>query len=808
MKRLQPLTPHLIVLLLYLLAAMLITWPLILNPAGQFIGSDTSDAYEMARHIWWFKTAIQNGLDPFWQSNLGYPDGFSGVSLQANTLQFFPAWFFAFFLPLPLAYNGTILLTMALNGWALWLLARDRLPDAPPAAALLGGLVFMAFPVFQGHLADGHAGLMVMWPVPLYTLALFRLVEAERWPWGWFIAAVIFFQLAPSGHMLQVFYVLLPLTGLFLLARMWRRDWRGVLRIIAMGVVSSVLLLIFLLPVIVETLNTPVYEATQGYVRYSTDLLGLVSPSFLHPVFGAVLDYPRRVLGVNLTEGATYIGLVVLILSMIALRRQAARWWLLLAGLTALLALGPLLKLFDQPLQIRIDDYNTYIPLPWALVQNLPGFNLARTPGRFSFTLALAVGMLAAYGAAVLWAWLIRRGWRSPLRNGLALLLAGLILFEYQTFWPIPTRPADVPQAITDLRNDENVRAVFNVPWGHLLAAKDALYLQTEHHLPLIAGQATRTTPVNPAKLDLLEQTLNPSLLREVGADIVIMHRQRAAEIDQLETLEARLQAQIGEPYYRDERLALYRVPDGGELPVTLTEAVTDISTGDIYTASAYSAEPGWLSLDLTLEADPGRVVSLRWNNAELQRWTLDGQQREQMALPISEAAFYRLELVLEPPCPPRYDDSALACRSLTIEDIQFGDLLAASADAPLNYAGGISLISWSEPEISADTLQIHLLWDFNEAHPDTRIRFVHVLDENGAQVYGDDRSLGTFAAGTQRIDTVSIPLNELPAGSYSLRTGWYTYPELTRLGVLDSDLPGAQDAAPEIGQFSTGATP
>ena len=66
---------HVLVFLLYLLVAIGVTFPVITNLSTQFLGGDTSDAYEMARHVWWYKTALQTGDDIIWQSNLGYPDG-------------------------------------------------------------------------------------------------------------------------------------------------------------------------------------------------------------------------------------------------------------------------------------------------------------------------------------------------------------------------------------------------------------------------------------------------------------------------------------------------------------------------------------------------------------------------------------------------------------------------------------------------------------------------------------------------------------------------------------------------------------
>lgn len=777
------------------------------------MGGGTSDAYEMARHVWWFKHALQTGQDPYWQSNLGYPDGFSGVSLQANPLQFFPMWLFAFVMPVALAYNLTIWLTMALNGWAMAVLMHYLLSLLPQTttlanrlAALLAGVVFMAFPTFQGHLADGHAGLMVMWPVPLYVYALFQLIAAQRLRQGggrWLGLSVLCFLLSPAGHMLQVFYVLVPVTGLFLLARLSVRDWRGAGRIILMGLISSVLLLLYLLPVIVDTLNSPVYADTGGYVRYSADVLGIVSPSFLHPLWGAVLDYPRRVLGINLGEGSTYIGLFVGLLVLIAAWRvRAARWWLLLALVTWVLSLGPLLKVFDQPLQVAFGDYQSYIVMPYAGLYDLPVINWLRAPGRFTFTLALAVAALAGYGMMVILQPLNSQ--RIGRAGALWAIVVALIVFDYQFFWPMPTVTAMVPDAVHDLRTRDDIDAVFNVPYEHLLAAKDALYLQTAHQKALIGGQVTRQTPVNPAKLRLLQETLDPVLLNQAGADVVVFHKQRAQEIDQLDALQARFDAQYDAPFYADERIALYAVPPTNEQD-TPSQAIYAPSgrTNDTYNAAIYQHDPMWLQTVWQLEAD-NRIVNVVWNNAVVQRLTLNGRQDVTLALPSADVAAYnRLQFTLEPPCPLHFDPT-LACRDLTVHGVDVTTITPINDVPHVRYVNGVDLLA-SDVQHAADTLTVRLWWQFDQARAETDLRFVHVVDADGQiarrgeMTVQSDVALGAFAAGSQWVEMVTLPLDGLPVGSYRVQVGWYDYPGLNRFAVMASNFP-YQDEAVQIG--------
>lgn len=821
----RTLRTHLLVFGLYFLLACLITWPVLDDLGAGFMGGSTSDAYEMARHIWWFKHAFQNGLDPFWQSNLGYPDGINGVSLYANILQFFPAWLFAYVLPLPVAYNLAILLAMALNGWALWFLVRyllttqqadptstrgqagcayDHADGAPRLAALLAGVVFMASPVFQGHLFDGHAGLMVMWPVPLWIYSLFRLVRAEpgRPAFGWLLASVFWFWLSPSGHMLQAIYVLLPVGGLFFLAHIHQRNWRAARRVLLSGVLGAAILLIFLLPVLLDTFQSEAYTGTQGYVRYSTDLLGIVTPSFQHPLFGN-LEYTGRVLGVNLGEGSTYLGMIAAILCVIAvLRFRVARWWLLLAFVAWLFALGPLLKLFDQPIQISIEGLPTYITLPFAFLVDIPGFNLARTPGRFSFALALAVAVMAGYGAACFFHWLqkplARLSVRPLVRDaGVFAVLTVLILFEYQFFWPLPTQPAELPAVFTELSQRDDVRAVFNVPHAHLLAAKDALYLQTAHQHPLIAGQVTRQTPVNPAKLDVLEHSFDPGLLHAAGADVVILHQQRAAEIGELETLQTRLNTQLGAPYYDDARYALYNVPATDE-SLDLVLVAPPATVPDVYEAALYGAA-GWYDLRLDAATNE-RAVDVLLDAVRLHRWQMQAEQPAQnVSVFLPDAGYYTLALALDSPC-PMIANPLLICRTLDVSNVDARYAGMGALDA-VRFANGVTLRS-ALTNVQDETLFVRMHWQFEAGLSAQAIRFVHVADSTGEPIAQLDEALGQQAVGSQWAQQDRFDLRELPPGAYSVYVGWYSYPDIVNFSILDSAIPNAQAGRLPIGTF------
>ena len=654
--------------LAYLLVVIGLCWPVMPFLSTRFLGPMGSDAYEFARHIWWFKTALQNGDNVFWHSLLAYPDGFAAVAVWANPLQFFPAWLFAFVMPLPMAFNVTILLTLTLNGWAMYALARRRLPKGHLIPAWMAGLIFMVFPIFQGHLYAGHIGLLAQWPLPLLLLCLFDYADGGGR--RGFLWSLLFFMLALMGHTLQIIYALAPLMILFALARLYRRDYAAVARVASVGLLGSALLLLFLTPLLAEMLQNPRYTRVGGHVRFSIDLLGLVSPSYSNPFWGDIAGHSRAVLRGNLVEGSSYIGLLGGMLALIGLfNRREARWWLLVAFVAWLLALGPALKVFNQLLIVSVDGYDAALPLPYALAVKLPLLGLARTPGRFMFLFAPALAMMAGYGLAALWSSRVIARRNRYLRGGLALVIALLVYADYQLFGEFPTSSAVVPQAIHDLKSRGDIRAIYNAPYHHHAAATEALYLQTAHGKPLIAGQDTRRTPVDPAKLELLA-SFQPPLLDEAGVDVVILNKARASD-----TLMRRARLQLGGPFYEDGRYALFENPTSNApladvYSVKLDERVSYI----------YKSQPGWLEYRATLRAE-NRRVHLLLDGARLQTLVINGETEVSLRLPIARAGYHTFRIALDPPCPEQIDTAALMCRDVLIVDAE----LEALSNGPIS---------------------------------------------------------------------------------------------------------------------------
>jgi hypothetical protein len=663
-RRFPPLFVHGAVLLFYLAVALVISYPLVTVLSTRFAGHPFSDSYELARHIWWLAHALQTGQPLFDAPLLAYPDGLNGALLWAYPLQSWPAALFALILPLPAAFNVAALLTLALNGWSVWLLARALTSD--PLAALVAGVIFLAYPSFQAHLAAGHTGLLALWPLALYAYALLRLRATDER--RWVILSAVLLAMCGWGSTQLLVFIAGPLTAAFAVALLAERNRRGLLRLLAAGIGGGVLALAFALPLLLDTLHEPGWVRLQtGVVDYSADLLAVVTPSYLHPLYrGNPLS--GAILGIDPFEATAYVGLFAGGLALLGVWRQrAARGWLLLALVAWVFSLGPLLRAGGAPLRTTLEGYSTGIVLPWAALYDLPVLNITRTPGRFNFLVGFALALMAAYGVLALRAGLPRR-----LGTLLALVLIPLIVFDFQFWWqpdaPVPDLPTVdgvVPAAISALAQQDDVRAVFDIPWAHPLAAKEGLWLQTGHQRPLIAGHMTRQTPVDPARLTLLETTLDAALLNAAGADIIILHR----EWDDADGVtEAHARTRLGEPIYDDERFAVFVVPDT-ETPPTFTALPTaDFTLTDEAHTYVYTPEATDAVLRGRVDGEDRTVHILLDEQVVVTFQTFSALTLD---LPLTLApGYHRITVSVDPPCPPATPDT-LACRTVSIRGLE-----------------------------------------------------------------------------------------------------------------------------------------
>ncbi|MGQ9926039.1 MAG: hypothetical protein ACUVS4_04120 [Chloroflexaceae bacterium] len=237
------------------------------------------------------------------------------------------------------------------------------------------------------------------------------------------------------------------------------------------------------------------------------------------------------------------------------------RWRLLVvAAVGWLFSLGPELRLFGVW---------TGIPMPYAVLQQLPLLEGGRRPNLFALICILVIAMFAAQGLR----WLLQQS--GPRRHW---LLAGVVLAAGVELWPPPRQPAVVaaPGLYTTIAGRPG--PVVDVPVGSDIEARTLLH-QMVHQQPILRGYLSRAPDYPTLEHNPLARAL--ALLEPLPArDIVALDHTALAAMqcfyrfrhvvverplvaserqDWLAPLMARLG--VPSPWYDDGRFVAYELP-------------------------------------------------------------------------------------------------------------------------------------------------------------------------------------------------------------------------------------------------------
>ncbi|RLC75624.1 MAG: hypothetical protein DRI81_11700 [Chloroflexi bacterium] len=463
---------------IYCALTIAMTWPLPAQMSTHLAGDDV-DVLINPWADWWTQKALTEGLDFYHTDYLFYPHG---VSLVFHSFSHVNTAISLLLTPLIghfAAYNLAILLTYAVSGFGMYLLA-NHLTGCRPAA-FVAGVVF-AFPPY--HLfQSSHPVLVTTQFMPLFALAFIRMLrDASANRVAQTLLAALWFLLTA----LSSWHLMLMLAGwaaIYLLYGLLfeRAEWSpGAIRhLFLLVVVIALAIAPFLWPIVHEQLVTDTsYMAVKVAEGRGNDLLSFLTPNRLHPVFGPLVSEINSRIGYTRNWPA-YLGYTALGLALAgvaAARRRTRFWWM--SGLAFLfLSLGAQIKWEGAPLHT--------FQLPWAA----PIIAVLRHPMRLNSLTFFSLAILVGFGGRWLYERLALR--TRPLAYLVLSLLTGLLLFEYWVF-PFPTTRPSYSPFLHQLSQEEENFAVADFPMGRQ-EAKYYLFFQTIHGKKIVDGVVSRT---------------------------------------------------------------------------------------------------------------------------------------------------------------------------------------------------------------------------------------------------------------------------------------------------------------------------
>ncbi len=825
-----------LVLLAYGLLTVMMTWPAAAR-LGTHLPGVGDDLWTHQWTFWRVKQSLLEGHSPFYTDLLFHP---LGMSLAYHNI----AWLnIAVWLPLQAvvgglaAYSLVFIAFLALNGFTMYLLARE-LTGSPPAA-FIGGLVYGFWPYTLSHY--DHPNMVVVCWLPLVLLYLHRTLEGGRRRdallAGLFLAltGLTRWQLLIMGGVVVGLYVLYRL-----LSKRSCRSRRTLGLLMLTGLVTGALLALPAAPMIAaqlaRTYPDDIFIDEQDWGQ--TDVLAYVLPSRYHPLWGDAAFRLYQSFIVNKVYVA-FLGYTTIALAVAGAVKdwRRARFWVLAAVVYVALALGP---------QLRVNGrLYPQAPMPYRLIGDLFFVRILRKPDRFNVFLGLPVAMLVSLGMAAL---LLRQvpphGW-GGLRGGrrksaVAVALVGiaavLILGEY---CPVPytTVPAVTPAWYSQLAQEPGEFAILDLPMQLQHFDKRYMFYQITHGKPLVEGRVARlpreafafidsvpllkelrqANVMDPGLMDVSHQL---SLLAEADVRYVILHKKFVAP----EQLAAWQDWLTFEPYHEDTELVVYRTdPRLGRdfvLDYELTEAIGLIQATFALTSTTQAglvqvdarwgsvAAPGRdYDVCLNLTSMAGEVAQSRCEplspTCPTSHWNADEVVRGAYTLQVSpflEAGEYALTLTLA--------DSATG--TVMGHPARLGLLQLETAPRvfvepqpthPLHVVWGDAiLLRGYDLQLSAESpesaLALTLYWQAQRRMDVSYKVFVHLVDAvTGAIVVQDDAVPRRWAypttwweGGEVVEDTIPLSLDGVPPGRYCLVVGLYDQGTGERLPAYSAD--------------------
>jgi hypothetical protein len=665
---------HALVLSLYAALALVLTWPLVQHLGTHVPGSTTwaFDEYTFIWNTWWFRYSLLNlGQSPLTSTYTFYPLGISLVLYTYNLFNALMSLPFQAFLPLPAISNLLFLFATVLSGYGTFSLVGYLLGDSQRAsrtaafAAFLAGLIYAFGSYRLVYAAIGHADMWSTAWIPFYALFLVRTIREPHLRHA--ALAALFLVLAMLCEM--IFGVFLGMLTLILLAfvvgRRGRAEVAGGLRALGkrlaiLGLVAVLLYSPLLMPILREMFAGYELAGWGDAERLSVDLLGLVTPTALHPLGGGWVETLQQV-----REGTSrfrdlntvflgWVGLALAIAGAVRYRRRLAAWITSLI-VFVLFSLGPLLQINGRS-AFDLDGLTISVPLPFILLHYTPIIKANRVPNRFSVVLMLALAVLAGFGAC----WLLSKLRNSrPALLACGSLLAALLIFEHWSV-PLPLTDARIPAVYEQVAADPGDFAILQLPlgWRDSFGMQGAentqtQYYQTYHHKRLLSGNISRNPPFKFdyfRQVPILDSLIAIETYGQVDAERRASDRASAAEFVSFYDIHYVVVAPgvPGRPPYVDTRdaavayieevLPLTKIYEEGgwllyrvERPATPAALTVDAGAAQPLTAMALGE--GWAG------SEEIQGVSANWAVA----------QGAQVFLPAVEGSAYRLAVTALP---------------------------------------------------------------------------------------------------------------------------------------------------------------
>jgi len=722
--------------------------------------------------LWWSKEAlIVLQQFPSFVTVWGYPDSIY------HPLLFVAPYLDLVGLPINLAwnsmatYNAHLLLSFTLSAFTAYLLGYALTGNR--FAGYVAGIIFAFTAHRWAHAFTGHLPHITIYWGPLFAWAMWRFVQSPDKKRGLWVGLTASF--VALTHVMHAAYWLLPVFFVFLI---W--GWQNFAKtnpawlknIIRGGLWGMAPMLLLVGPFygffFVTLTQTGGDLEAGGLVGNASDLLAYITPPPDNPLITGLNLIPGSLKQIlpptDMDENIVYVGLVGIFLAIVGIVKRRPRKdiypWLWLVVVSAVLALGPFLKIGGELFTIEIKGVSSYIIMPYALLAELPLLSWGRTVGRLNQTLMLGVAMLSAYGVL----YLLSIADRTYLIKILLVGLAGIFVLESMVVFPFTPATHSVSPYYVQAQAEALPASgrVLDLPLRNKLEVNRAMFSQTYHRRPIVGGYIHRrfkgmereqhfvdlllqpATDVGAFKAPTVEERL--AGLRALNITTIILHKDMVdREIDEIQV--DFINNLLPPPIYDDELISVYNVPPGNALDHPLVFARASNWTADgLFPESnsprhVYLFTPRPIQANWALNVRPTQgptVLVLEGNDLPVQR-VLVTQPQQIRTFPMSlDAGIYQFNWVNGEVC-----GGDEGCYPLAFEQAELNQVVADKDPVVVWEDNNIQLIDYtiSVDQNTGQTL-LNLFWLPGEPLATEPTVFVHLLDAAGNKIAQADHRI------------------------------------------------------------------
>jgi len=468
---------HFLVLLIYFILTIIMTYPLILNFTTSIPG-DGYDSWSFLWSLWWTKKSLMDPrLDLYYTDYQFYPNG---ASLAFHNLTLFNSLIsvpLQIFFGLIISFNVIFLLSFILAGYGMFLLIKYLVDDKK--IAFISGIAFSFCPYHFAH-ALGHFDLISIQWIPFFILFLIKTFQENK-KINPLIAGIFLAVNSLSSWYYGIFLIIFSLIYIIYILGKKNLNKNFITKLFTFFLTFMIIILPFIYPIITESSGygkvslEQVIDKSEHHMKNYYYLI----PNPMNPIWGNYFKFLWEIENIGFAESVVFVGYTILFVILISFKKiyKKVKFWIFTCFFFFLLSINPKINFlgtdFISPLYLLFYNY-------------FPFFSSLSSVNRFSILVMFSLIIIFSFALKNFMKKIRGNFHKIPKKTLIYFLISFLILIEFLNI-PYLLSNAIIPKIAYEIKNENCT--IFNLP---RTPTPYSLYLQTVHEKKLLNGYVSR----------------------------------------------------------------------------------------------------------------------------------------------------------------------------------------------------------------------------------------------------------------------------------------------------------------------------